>query len=281
MFWVWGLLNIQREFERAALIPGGSSEILIYSSSSNHTNTCHINDKIWSAHKTHFQPCHDLQAAWARATLRIIKIPSDPDSTEQGSSCLSFVVIRSGCLLGSGPINELSAGACCAQPLRPSNDVLTIHILTGLWHFYGDTRWEPTTLYTMMQSPMPHNLLPSHTISSLHSDHILKTAIKPHSGAPGSILKILCILKLPNKKEKFVFIIQNSFQLSRRDCEVFNKQNSAAAWGREGIPPLCYIPLTREQKETENCSRGRSSSVHNRTDCRDKWRKVWDKDQQV
>ena len=66
------------------------------------------------------------------------------------------------------------------------------------------------------------------------SGHILKTAIKHHSaGAPGSILKILCILKLPNKKEKFVFIIQNSFQLSRRDCEVFNKQNSAAAWRRE------------------------------------------------
>ena len=149
----------------------------------------------------------------------------------------------------------------CSTTAAP-NDVLTIHILTGLWHFYGDTRWEPTP-HTMMQNLMPHNIL-----SSLHSNHILKTAIKQHSGAPGSILKILCILKLPNKKEKFVFIIQNSFQLSRRDCEVFNKQNSAAAWGREGIPPLCYIPTTREQKETENCSRGRGSSVH-RTNCRD------------
>lgn len=83
--------------------------------------------------------------------------------------------------------------------------------------------------------------LPSHTLGL----NILNTAIKQHSWTPGSILKILCILKLSNKKEKFVFIIQNSFQLSRRDCEVFNKQNSASAWGREGIPPLCYIPITR------------------------------------
>ena len=130
---------------------------------------------------------------------------------------------------------ELSAG-CVVSNQRPPNDVLTIHILTGLWHFYGDTRWEPTP-HTMMQNPMPHNMLPpTHTntpASIRFRPHPQNCNQTPFRGAPGSILKILCILKVPNKKEKFVFIIQNSFQLSRRDCEVFNKQNSAAAWRRE------------------------------------------------
>lgn len=161
-----------------------------------------------------------------------------------------------------------------AAPKWCFNNTYFDGIMTFLWRHQMGTN---TTHNDAKFDATQHNILLSH---GLHSDHILKTAIKQHSGSPGSILKILCILKLPNKKEKFVFIIQNSFQLSRRDCEVFNKQNSAAAWGREGIPPLCYIPLTREQKETENCSRGRSSSVH-RTDCRDKRRKVRDKDQQV
>ena len=79
----------------------------------------------------------------------------------------------------------------------------------------------------------------------------------PFRGAPGSILKILCILKLPNKKEKFVFIIQNSFQLSRRDCEVFNKQNSAAAWRRgRNTTTLLHSSNKRTKEETENCSQG-------------------------
>ena len=163
------------------------------------------------------------------ATLRIIKIPSDPDSTEQGSSCLSFVVIRSQCLLGVGA-NQWAECWCvlCSTTAALKwcfNNTYFDRIMTFLWRHQMGTNTSHNDAKSDATQLAP--------LSSLHSDHILKTAIKHHSGAPGSILKILCILKLPNKKEKFVFIIQNSFQLSRRDCEVFNKQNSAAAWGRE------------------------------------------------
>ena len=170
------------------------------------------------------------------------------------------------CLLEPELINESWVLGCVVSNQRPPNDVLTIHILTGLWHFYGDTRWEPTP-HTMMQNPMPHNMLPltrTHQPPSIRfRPHPQNCNQTPFRGAPGSILKILCILKLPNKKEKFVFIIQNSFQLSRRDCEVFNKQNSAAALGRgRNTTTLLHSSNKRTKVETENCSRGRAAQVY-------------------
>ena len=148
---------------------------------------------------------------------------------------------------------------CVVSNQRPPNDVLTIHILTGLWHFYGDTRWEPTP-HTMMQHAPTHTNTPASIPFRPHPQNCNQT---PFRGASGSILKILCILKLPNKKEKFVFIIQNSFQLSRRDCEVFNKQNSAAALGRgRNTTTLLHSSNKRTKVETENCSRGRAAQVY-------------------
>ena len=56
MFWVWGLLSIQREFERERSPHPGKWNINLKQS---HKHTCHINDKIW-APVTKLQPCHDL-----------------------------------------------------------------------------------------------------------------------------------------------------------------------------------------------------------------------------
>ena len=135
--------------------------------------------------------------------------------------------------------------------------------------------------HTMMQNPMPHNMLPptnTNTPASIrfqpHPQNCNQTSFR---GAPGSILKILCILKVPNKKEKFVFIIQNSFQLSRRDCEVFNKQNSAAAWRRgRNTTTLLHSSNKRTKEETENCSRGEQFKC-TQDRLADKRRKVGDK----
>ena len=86
MFRVWGLLSIQREFERERS-PHASKWNINLKQSHKHT---HVISMI--KYERHSQ---NSRLVMISMTLRIIKIPSDPESAEQGASCLSFVVIRS------------------------------------------------------------------------------------------------------------------------------------------------------------------------------------------
>ena len=133
--------------------------------------------------------------------------------------------------------------------------------MTFLWrHQMGTNTTHKDAKSDATQHAPTHTNTPASIRFQPHPQNCNQT---PFRGASGSILKILCILKLPNKKEKFVFIIQNSFQLSRRDCEVFNKQNSAAALGRgRNTTTLLHSSNKRTKAETENCSRGRAAQVY-------------------
>ena len=178
---------------------------------------------------------------------------------------------------------ELSAGVCCEQPAAPKwcfNNTYFDRIMTFLWrHQMGTNTAHNDAKSDATQHAPTHTNTPASIPSRPHPQNCNQT---PFRGASGSILKILCILKLPNKKEKFVFIIQNSFQLSRRDCEVFNKQNSAAALGRgRNTTTLLHSSNKRTKEETENCSQGESRSSVHRTDWRTNGEKFETKDQQV